>query len=243
MTSKSLATFALTAILVSSVSLVSLVSRAHAYDDGPPPDFSDDKPAAPAPAPAPSPSFVPALAPTFAAAPTASPNVAPSFNDGSASEGPRRERKVFYGWENMVVSYSGLALFYGGGFSSGPEKAILGAAIYALGSPIVHIANGDSGGKAYGALMINALTPVVFGALGHTTDRPCSPHDEECDLGHISGMIYGAMLGSLVAPLLDGFLLGWKPEKTPEFGIAPTMTLARKEDPTSATTVGVSGFF
>ena len=155
-----------------------------------------------------------------------------------------RERTVFYGYQNMVVSYSGLLLFSARGLSLS-ATSIAGATVFLLGSPVVHGIHGDDGRRIAGSLAFDVALPFLGGLIASSTakDEPgCANVNGGCLHDDIDRTSRGVMIGMAIAPLLDGLLLGWKTVPIAS-GLSPTISLARRDDPRSATTLGIRGVF
>jgi hypothetical protein len=117
---------------------------------------------------------------------------------------PPRTATSFYGWQIAVFGEAG-ALATAGALvlpdqplQSGPSTVafILGAPTYVLSGPIVHWTHGHFG-KGLISLGGNVALPLVAGAIGAAaaSDR---------------GFARGVAVGLLLAPIVDGALLGWE---------------------------------
>ncbi len=157
---------------------------------------------------------------------------------------PPRETTTFYGWENIAISYAGAGIFWGGIAADSKSVPWAGLGVYALGSPLVHLAHGQPL-RAAGSLAINAFVPLLAGAIGNALMPPVSAQATPGSSDVVpAGLLLGMFIGSLAAPLIDGLTLGWESHpSSPLASMTPTVSIARKEDPLSMNSIGVAGIF
>jgi hypothetical protein len=80
----------------------------------------------------------------------------------NSAELPRREpERVYYGWQNIVVGYTGELMIVHGFFSDSPAIMGLGLATYAFGGAVVHGVHGNVG-AAVASPFILAGVPLVL---------------------------------------------------------------------------------
>ena len=176
-----------------------------------------------------------------------------SAETAAPSSEPPHERTVFYGYQNMAVSYAGLGIFSTGRLSFS-ASSFLGAAVFLAGSPIVHGLHGDDGRRIAGSLLLNLALPFLGGLIASSSgsDTPgCQQVNGGCLYDGLDRTRTGVIIGMAIAPLLDGLILGWKTEKVAETGkvaLTPALSIAQTGDARtgsvrSVTTIGVRGVF
>jgi len=112
---------------------------------------------------------------------------------------PRDEpKRTYYGWQNIVVGYTGELLLLHGFFSESPMLMVTGAATYGLGGMVVHAVHGNATAAAVSPLIMIGV-PLLTAVIAE------SSRTEE--LGVFTGLY---VLG---APLIDS-ALGHEPAKT-----------------------------
>jgi hypothetical protein len=120
----------------------------------------------------------------------------------------------WYGYQILIADGASLGLLTLGVLSSGTGLAVLGAAGYVAGGPIVHGLNGQ-GGRAAGSVALRLLGPVAGFGAG-------SAHKEGSD-GWSSSMYSGLLAGFLVPMVLDWAVLGWVLGDLPPSPSAPRL--------------------
>lgn len=152
---------------------------------------------------------------------------------------PESTRESFYGWQNILVSHAAVGLV-AAGLARRPTVAVAGLTLYVVGSPVVHALHGGGIGRIGASLAINVLVPTFLATIGHEADRGCFGEDTSCTPSYSANL---TLVGLVLAPILDGLVLGWKKEATPKVTLVPTVRWAAKGDRGSATTFGVAGEF
>jgi len=160
---------------------------------------------------------------------------------------PPEPERTFYGWQNLTVAYSGLAISIGsismGRRREPNEGTAVGLVIYGLGGPIVHWAHGHVG-RGFAALGLDVALPLVGGLIG-STGVHCTGN-EECE-PDFSPLVIGFMVGALAAPLIDSFTMGYEDAPAAPTGLAsikPSVRIAQKDEQGIATTTfGLGGMF
>ncbi len=117
----------------------------------------------------------------------------------AGSEPPRR----FYGWQIFLTAHVGQALVIHGFLSDSYTPIVVGAGTWLSGGVAVHGAHGN-GGAALASPAIQA-SPLVLAAIG-------SQFGKRRDGEEIATVTL--VVGAIVAPLLDGLLLGWERSPT-----------------------------
>jgi hypothetical protein len=110
----------------------------------------------------------------------------------------------FYGWQILIFGEAG-ALASAAAITlpdeplqSAPSTAafVLGAPTYVVAGPIVHWTHGHFA-KGLASFGGNVALPLLAGAIG-----AAAAHDR--------GFVHGAALGFVLAPIVDGVVLGWE---------------------------------
>jgi hypothetical protein len=146
----------------------------------------------------------PAVTPTRTPAPAPAPSrvaVATSDDEGSESVGLRhRPKKVWYGWQTLVVDGAGLLV--GALAASNDSGGMAGVASlnYAVGAPIVHAAHGE-GIRALASIGLRTALPGAVGLLAYAVS------DNSSDESAIYG---GIVLGAIGAMALDAGVLAYE---------------------------------
>jgi hypothetical protein len=131
----------------------------------------------------------------------------------TADEGEHDET-VWYGFQNLATDGAAIALGIGA-VSLEDQGETLGwtaVATYALGSPIVHLANGEAG-RAVGSLALRLGLPVVLGGIGMATASPCPEDSESLCFNGLGELVVGAGIGTIAAVLIDDLFLARKTER------------------------------
>lgn len=114
--------------------------------------------------------------------------------------------RPFYGWQNIVVGYTGQLLLIHGWSSDSPILMVVGGATYAFGGMVVHAAHGNGTAAALSPLITLGAPLLMFIATDSLKDDS----------------VGAAMaLYILAAPVLDG-LLGREPAKQ-SFAVSPAL--------------------
>lgn len=138
---------------------------------------------------------------------------------GAADPASDEGSSAWYGWKNLIVDGAGIVTM----------PILLGFGVYALGSPIVHIAEGE-GWRAAGSLGLRLAVPL---ALAYLMTEPGHTECEEsqslcCSCG---GAIAGGALGMLIAIAIDDFALARHSAPEPNLGavwtVAPSVAVSR----------------
>jgi hypothetical protein len=141
-------------------------------------------------------------------------------------------RAEWYGWQTLIVDSATLGtipleLGTNASFAKTPSAGYLlvgSLSGYALGAPLVHAAHGHwQRGLADFGLHVGALSlgGLVGGAAGGMPTS-CDVKFAGCFTQTNNGLMVGAMLGAVLASVVDASLLAWdtKPKETAE-GRAP----------------------
>lgn len=99
-------------------------------------------------------------------------------------------KRTYYGWQNMIVGYTGLGLMAHGYFAGSNAVMITGASTFALGGSFVHAAHGNVP-AAIASPFLTAGIPLATVAVSGATE------DSVLALG---------VLYALTAPVVDGLL-------------------------------------
>lgn len=144
---------------------------------------------------------------------------APVFRLEQDDDSPPKSRARvdrWYGYQTLLFDGAALVMM-GAGVSRAPVF-LAGAAGYAVGPPLVHIANGSAGGAA-ASFGVRVLTPIL-GAIGgwgvgHATCRD----DSSTDCGSLVAGL-GFVSGMAVATTLDATMFAYeradKPKPMPD---------------------------
>lgn len=176
--------------------------------------------------------------------PPAPPTAAPSFAATSSTTpyGPTvRLEDRWYGWQIIPLDALAITGFVLGLVYDEPVLVGVSTGLFGLGSPLVHLANGElyDAGLSLGA---RAIVPAAaFGGiwLGHEVldEVGCRPERARCIGGRPrTTALIGAITAAAVAPVLDHLELAWKTE---EVELGPPVVLV---DPRGAR-IGVFGRF
>ncbi len=159
------------------------------------------------------------------AATNAVPTSAPARRAGAANKGvgvpefgeivakPFATRRAYYGWQIVAIGGTG-GLLAGASlvlpklpFDTLPSVAafVIGAPTYGLAGPVVHWSRGYLE-KGLISFVANIGIPVLAGGVWATL---------HCGREHVQGCsgdgwARGAALGMVLAPVLDGLILGWE---------------------------------
>lgn len=123
----------------------------------------------------------------------------------AAREPPKR---VFYGWQNIIVGYTGAFLVVHGYLSDSPMLMVTGAATYGFGGTVVHGVHGNATAAAVSPLIM-AGGPLVLGAAAASADS------EE--------LAIFTVLYLLGAPVIDGALGREPAPSTQTVALTPTI--------------------
>jgi hypothetical protein len=173
-----------------------------------------------------------------------------SSRDARADDGETDKEGVEqprpYGWQTLLVDAGAAGLFLGGVFHGETRILEAGAAAYALGPPLVHVAHGHVG-RAGADAAIRVLGPPVVGAIGFGLGLGAgvvlTGNDPEARivvgglLGY-TGLVVGAIGGYVAAVAVDAAVLAQEPARKPAVALAPTLDLGR-----GRASVGIGGAF
>lgn len=117
---------------------------------------------------------------------------------------------AWYGWQTVSLDVgAGVLVAIGVGESSVPTVG-LGAAVFFLGGPLVHVGHGD--GRWWKSLAWRVGLPLAgagLGALVVYLSAECNPNDSFCpDLVTLGGAVVGAGAGAVAASVVDAATLG-----------------------------------
>lgn len=124
---------------------------------------------------------------------------------------PREQpKRPFYGWQNIIVGYTGAFLVVHGYLSDSPMLMVTGAATYGFGGTVVHGVHGNATAAAVSPLIM-AGGPLLLGVAAASADS------EE--------LAVFTVLYLLGAPVIDG-ALGREPVSSNQT-VALTPTIRR----------------
>ena len=170
------------------------------------------------------------------------------------------EHRTWYGGGIVAIDVLALTLPFVGLSSSsgGLETGLLGASAmgYVFGGPIVHAANGASGGVVGGSFALRLGLPLVgvlLGvAAGGPADASCEARGEQlCGFATVAYGAIGMAVGMVAASVIDVAALAWKTDGAPapaaasrpsSLRLAPIFGVNR-EDRRVVPTFGVAGAF
>jgi len=121
---------------------------------------------------------------------------------------PAQPSRPFYGWQNIVVGYTGQLLLVHGWLSESPMLMVVGGVTYGFGGMVVHAAHGNGAMAAVSPLITVGVPLLMFVATDSLRD---------------DGV--GALMALYVlgAPVIDG-ALGREPAKdSPRVSLSPTL--------------------
>lgn len=161
------------------------------------------------------------------AAPNVQPAAPPPLVAGPAPSPEKAERPAtnaeteshWYGWQTLLSD--GLAI------AATPLAPPLGAGLYLLGAPIVHIVHLE-GFNVLKSLGVRVISPVVGGLLGIAASDGCDGF-----LCQLEGGAVGVLVGAGIAVVVDAALISWekvpveKPVEKKSATIVPILTPGR----------------
>jgi len=138
--------------------------------------------------------------------------ICPMISRPAVAQEVRSEAPVELLHYGSVIAVTDLAAIVtasvAGGAQSG-QGAIVGAGIYLLGGPLVHLAHGRPS-RAVGSFALRLFLPagggLVGGLVASAAQSGC--HGEMCGLGILAGLVLGGGLGALSAMIVDAAYLG-----------------------------------
>lgn len=179
-------------------------------------------------------------APGASSSPPAGPNLSASASGGGSPAVPPLDSKSwipqqiegvrpatqssFYGWQILVVGgASGLVTAASLVLPEKPFDSflsvagfVIGVPTYGLAGPIFHWSHGqfEKGLLSFG---LNVASPLLGLAIGPQVSCGANDSSDCADKGQVAG----AAVGFLVAPVLDGLLLGWEEVPVDYIGRTP----------------------
>lgn len=163
---------------------------------------------------------------------------------GAGAEPPPME---WYGHQTLIadgVAGAGLTLamvtaFAGATESAAPVLLFGSLGSFALGAPIVHVANGEVG-RGLASLGVRLAAPSLGAWVGLEASRNCNPKKEPFNFCAFGGLVAGFATGMVSASAIDALLLAWKqtPQDPAKASIAPDVSIT----PNGAT-IGATGRF
>jgi hypothetical protein len=151
---------------------------------------------------------------------------------------PRATEHVWYGWETLLVDAASFSVFLGTVNDVKRPAPYVGLAGYALGGPIVHIAN-DEPGRAAGSLILRVATPALLATVGYLS---YSPSDARGFWGpELNAAILG-FCGAVAASVVDATVLARRNvvvDRRPKLSWTPSLSI----DPKGRPAAGISGTF
>jgi hypothetical protein len=152
-----------------------------------------------------------------------------------------RPKKVWYGWQTLVVDGAGLLV--GALAASNESGGMAGVALlnYSLGAPIVHAAHGE-GIRALASVGLRAAVPMAVGLLAYGISD---------NSGDESAFYSGLALGAIGAIALDAGVLAYEEHcgcerdaKATKKSVAKSFTITPTVAPRAGgATLGVVGNF
>jgi hypothetical protein len=111
---------------------------------------------------------------------------------------------------------------------------VVGFGVYAVGAPIVHLAEGEPW-RAAGSLGLRLALPLAIGgsALLISNHEDCSQQrDESCGWGALRAAVAGGAVGMALAITLDAAVLAYRtaptqPSKPAAFRYSPNLSMGR----------------
>ncbi|MBI2892774.1 MAG: hypothetical protein HYY06_04430 [Deltaproteobacteria bacterium] len=152
--------------------------------------------------------LIAALAVSLPVVATAQPVASWDGFQSTANEPPLRvaherpEARRWYGWQILVVDFASMMLIPAAG---------IGVGGYALGGPIVHWAQGETG-RGFGSLAMRVLSPTLLGLGGAAV--MCANGECDGEMGGLAaavGLLIGAAIGAVSAIAVDVAVLGYGP--------------------------------
>lgn len=130
----------------------------------------------------------------FAAMVAVSSNALATNTPDTPADPPPKELRRYYGWQNIVVGYTGLGLAVHGFLSESNLLMLAGATTFTFGGSFVHGAHNNPG-AAVATPFLTAAPVVLIGLAAASSD-----HDAAETLGGL------AVLYALAAPIIDNAL-------------------------------------
>lgn len=181
---------------------------------------------------------------------------APSSLPGTPYLPGEPSKRVWYGWQTLLVygasTVVGLAAGLGGGIGDSDALFVTGFMVsgtgFFLGGPIIHWAHGNTG-KGFGALGLNLGVPVAAGGLGvglACAAGGCGGHGD-AGVGIALGLMIGGSVGLITSMIIDVTVLSYETKepdassiakRSPRWTIVPDLTITRQK-----TTFGFAGVF
>jgi hypothetical protein len=162
-------------------------------------------------------------------------------------------KRVWYGWQTLLVfgGSLGVGLIGGiGGGASGSDAVLLsglsiGGGGFLLGGPVTHWVHGNVA-KGFGSLGLNFGMPVVGGALGAGLVCISAGCDADQGIDIFLGVVVGGSLGLIASMILDVSVLSYENQPTkpvisrraPGWKIVPDLRITHEK-----TTFGFAGVF
>jgi hypothetical protein len=122
-----------------------------------------------------------------------------------ADEAPPPPRRWF-GWQTLLADVGAFGLAAVLAENDGPGTVAFAA--YCLGSPAIHLANGDPGG-AGGSLALHLFLPAGGALAGAAAASGCEKG--WLDFCQLEAAAEGALIGLVLTTLLDTAVLAWTP--------------------------------
>ncbi|WP_437732676.1 hypothetical protein [Sorangium sp. So ce1335] len=123
--------------------------------------------------------------------------VPPEGIPGGAQPAPRR---VWYGWQHLLVGLGSLVLLPVGAAAESEALVLLSVGGFAFGGPVTHWANGNVG-KGFISLGLNAGGTIGGGLVGMVLAASSDSYDEP--FAALGGFLIGGGLGLLTANIID----------------------------------------
>jgi hypothetical protein len=149
----------------------------------------------------------------------------PRLSTAPVSSEPEQTSRWYGSWglavDGVALTFASLGLFDGNA-----PLCLVGAGIYLIGTPLIHVRHHQPG-RAAGSFLLRAGLPALAALVGYdagvaswTDDHTSDSHNDRMSLG-IGGFLLGALAGGAVAAVIDDLLLAREPT-----GKEPTVRVA-----------------
>jgi hypothetical protein len=169
-----------------------------------------------------------------------------AFPACAADGAPPKEEthRIWYGWQTLLLdgalvgTYAGIAAAHTGDSSAYQLAPLLAMP---LAGPVVHLAH-DRPATAALSLGIRLGAPLALAVPAYLLTAPAcdKPGSDWCGLGVLAVTLGAAMVGELIAVVIDAAALGWKevPAAPKALRVTPTASVGH-----GGGSVGLAGSF